>query len=123
MALSTPNDVSTLSQSRNGVYPTAIRLAILLAHRCLDRGALDVDYVPFDAAGLMHQLEPRFGEIGGHVIRLDTDRLREGMVDRIVQVLSKRPALALKLCVASPLAARPFRARRCKSVMALSSIT
>lgn len=32
-----PNDEVNLSQSTNDVYPTAIRLAILLAHRCLDQ--------------------------------------------------------------------------------------
>lgn len=32
-----PNDEVNLSQSTNDVYPTAIRLAIMLAHRCLDQ--------------------------------------------------------------------------------------
>ncbi|MFK4380847.1 aspartate ammonia-lyase [Bradyrhizobium sp. USDA 223] len=63
-----PNDDVNLSQSTNDVYPTAIRLAILLAHRLLDRE--------------LRQLADEFGQKGAEfasVIKLGRTQLQDAV--------------------------------------------
>ncbi|MDF0498658.1 aspartate ammonia-lyase [Bradyrhizobium yuanmingense] len=63
-----PNDDVNLSQSTNDVYPTAIRLAILLAHRSLDR----------ELRQLGAELERKGAEFAG-VIKLGRTQLQDAV--------------------------------------------
>ncbi|MBT1516792.1 aspartate ammonia-lyase [Bradyrhizobium sp. SRL28] len=63
-----PNDDINLSQSTNDVYPTAIRLSILLAHRSLDR----------ELRQLADELERKGSEFAG-IVKLGRTQLQDAV--------------------------------------------